>query len=426
MKIKVKKATYESVMALKPYVHKKPKRPNIFFKTLIRVISGMETKKVNFSFNEIGMEKLKKEDNALILMNHSAFLDLEIASKLFYPRSYNIICGWDGFVGKDWLMRCVGCIPTMKFIPDGVLVKDILYAVRSLHNSILMYPEATYCYDGTSPTPLPESLGKLIKLLKIPVVLVRTYGAFQYDPLYNLLKTRKVDVSADVTYLLSPEDIKEKSAEEINALLKEKFTFNHFQWQKENGVKITEDFRADGLESVLYKCPICGKESMMEGKGTKLTCHNCSSSWTLEEDGSLSSNNEKESFSDIPSWSAWERKEVEKEIDNGSYHLDVPVKILIQRDTKALYDIGYGRLEHCRDGFHLTSDDGKLDIRKNPLDTYSSFSDLYWYQMGDMIGVVDDKAVYSCFPPDDEDIVYKTRMATEYIYKLKKEELKKK
>ena len=34
-----------------------------------------------------------------------------------------------------------------------------------------MYPEASYSFDGTA-TPLPESLGKLVKKLGIPVVAI--------------------------------------------------------------------------------------------------------------------------------------------------------------------------------------------------------------------------------------------------------------
>src|SRR5574344_1662225 len=124
------------------------------------------------------------------------------------------------------------------------------YTVRTLKSSILLYPEASYSFDGTSPTPLPESLGKCIKLLKVPVVMIRTYGAFQRDPLYNLLKLRNVDVSADMEYLLSPEEIASLTSDDINSLVSSRFAFDHFQWQKENGIEVKESFRTEGLSSV--------------------------------------------------------------------------------------------------------------------------------------------------------------------------------
>ena len=112
------------------------------------------------------MEKIKKGEPCLILMNHSCFLDLMIASKIFFPRPYCIICTSDGFVGlgglKETLMRAIGCVPTRKFVTDLRLVQDIDYCLHTLGVSVLMYPEASYSFDGTA-TPLPRKLGVLLK-----------------------------------------------------------------------------------------------------------------------------------------------------------------------------------------------------------------------------------------------------------------------
>ena len=46
--------------------------------------------------------------------------------------------------------------------------------------------------------------------------------------LYNNLQLRKVRVSAEVEYLLSPEEIAAKSPQELNLFLQEKFSFDYF------------------------------------------------------------------------------------------------------------------------------------------------------------------------------------------------------
>ena len=61
----------------------------------------------------------------LILMNHSSFVDLEIASYIFYPKPHCIVSTFDSFVGKSWLMRQIGCIPTQKFVSDMTLIQDM-------------------------------------------------------------------------------------------------------------------------------------------------------------------------------------------------------------------------------------------------------------------------------------------------------------
>nr|MCR4580708.1 1-acyl-sn-glycerol-3-phosphate acyltransferase [Treponema sp.] len=253
MKTIVKEASYEEVLSQKSSKKKKPIRPPLFWRFLMKTLAAGDFKATNFTYKSYGMEKLGKKEPCLILMNHSCFMDLAIAERIFFPRPLNIICTSDGFVGKNWLMRQLGCIPTNKFVSDFVMLKQMKYAIEELHDSILMYPEASYSFDGTA-TPLPETLAKCLKLLNVPVIMVRTYGAFMRNPLYNNLQIRKVDVSADVKYLLSAQEIQEKSLEEINQLLQKEFTFDNWKWQQENNISINESFRADCLNRVLYKC----------------------------------------------------------------------------------------------------------------------------------------------------------------------------
>ncbi len=271
MKIKVKNLSFDDVQKIPPRKMKKPLKPGIFWRFLIKTLAKSDLKATNFTYRKIGMERLGKKEPCLILMNHSAFIDLEIAETVMYPRPLNIVCTSDGFVGKELLMRLIGCIPTNKFVMDVPLVRNMRYAVDKLKTSILMYPEASYSFDGTA-TPLPDSLGKCIKLLNVPVIMIKTYGAFARDPLYNNLQVRKVNVSADVKYLLSPEDIQKMSADEINTCVQGEFAFDNFKWQQENKVIVSEPFRADFLNRVLFKCPACGTEGKMLGKGIHVSC----------------------------------------------------------------------------------------------------------------------------------------------------------
>lgn len=419
MKIKVTDKSYEEVMALPREEHRKPLKPSIFFRTLLKLLSAADLKATNFHCRSIGMERLGADEPCLFLMNHSSFIDLKIASTILYPRPFNIVCTSDGFVGKEWLMRHLGCIPTQKFVSAPGLVWDMLYAVKELHSSVLMYPEASYSFDGTA-TPLPEGIGKCVKLLGVPLVMIRTYGAFARDPLYNGLQLRKVNVSADMEYLLSPQEIARASPAEINALLAERFSFDYFRDQQEQQLRIIEPFRADGLNRVLYKCPHCGKEGDMTGKGTILRCGSCGKTYLLTETGFLQAQEGETMFSHIPAWYRWERSCVRQELLDGSYRLDVPVRICILLDSKSIYRVGEGRLIHTREGFHLIGCEGKLDYRQKPSSSYSLYSDFFWYELGDMICIGNSKVLYYCFPTGQQDVVAKTRLAVEELYKLTK------
>ncbi|MGN0168922.1 MAG: lysophospholipid acyltransferase family protein [Acetatifactor sp.] len=417
MKIKIKEKKYEDVLAMRVGRHQEPLRPSILFRTLLKVLSSADLKATHFTYREIGMENLDKKEPCLILMNHSSFIDLKIAATILYPRPFNIVCTSDGFVGKNWLMRAIGCIPAKKFVTDMVLVRDMLFALKKLKSSVLMFPEASYSFDGTA-TPLPESLGKCLKILGVPVVMIRTYGAFARDPLYNNLQLRQVDVSADVEYLLSPFQIMEKSVEELNDILKEQFSFDNFRWQQENMIRIEEAFRADCLNRVLYKCPQCHKEGGMQGKGIRISCKCCGKQYELTEYGYLKAVEGETEFSHIPDWYSWERECVRLELEAGMYRLDVPVDIYMMVNTKSIYKVGTGRLTHTREGFHLTGCNGKLDYSQKPSASYSLYSDYFWYEVGDMICIGNTEALYYCFPRESGDVVAKTRLAAEELYKM--------
>ena len=415
MKTAFLQKSYDEVVAMPRAPHKKPQKPNIFFRTLIRVLSAKDLIPIKFSIVRKDMERAGKGPY-LILMNHSCFLDLEIASAIFYPMPYGIVTTSDGFVGKAWLMRQIGCIPTQKFVSDLTLVRDIDYMLKKKNTSVLMYPEAGYSLDGRA-TPLPRKMGGLLKLLKVPVISVHVDGAFLRTPLYNALKSRKVPVRAEVTCLLTAEEIRDKSVEELDAIVDEAFTFDHFKWQKENNIRITAPDRAHGLERVAYKCPHCMAEGQMKGEGEHLTCHACGKVWYITDLGEMQATEGETEISHIPDWFEWERECVRREIEEGTYALETDVEIGMLVDHKKIYLVGDGHLSHNAEGFVLTGCDGKLEYIQKPRASYSINSDYYFYERGDIISIGSRDCLYYCFPKDNTPVA-KARLAAEELFKL--------
>lgn len=413
MKIKTVKKSYEEVMALPRPSHRSPKKPWFLLSTLIRLLSVPDLIATKFRYTVEG--NLPKEP-CLILMNHSSFLDLKIASKIFYPRRHCVVSTADGMVGKRWLMERIGCIPTQKYVTDLALVKDIKYALTEKKVDVLMYPEAGYSFDGRA-SELPDSLGGLIKLLGVPVVTVITEGAFFRQPLYNGLRTRKVPVRATVKCLFDREKIKGGTADGLNDALKREFTFDGFAWQRENRISIADRERAVGLERILYKCAACGAEGQMHGEGTLLQCRACKKQYEMDEYGVLCAKDGETEFPHIPDWYEWERECVRKELLAGDYRWDTEVDIAMLVDHRALYTVGKGRLRQDENGFVLDGCDGKLHYEQKPLASYSLNADYYWYEIGDVVGIGNREALYYCFP--EMGSVTKARLAAEELYKIK-------
>lgn len=417
MKIKVINKSYDEAMAIKPPHHKKPLKPSIFFRTLMKVLAIPNVMKTHLKHERVDMERLGKKEPALYLMNHSCFIDLEIIPTILFPRPFNIVATRDTFIGKNLLIRLIGCIPTSKFVADTTLVRDIMHAIKKQKSSVVMFPEAGYSLDGRT-TVLPDSLGKLAKLLGVPVISVITEGAFARDPLYNNLQIRKVDVKVTEKYLLSPEEIKAMTPEEINERIRGEFAFDNFRWQRENNVKIDEPFRADYLHRVLYKCPHCMAEGEMEGKGVELTCKKCGKTYILDEYGALLPKDGEGKFDHIPDWFDWQRDMVRREIEADGYSMDIAVDLYMVIDSKGLYRVGEGRLKHDKEGFVLDGCDGRLRYEQKSLACYTLNSEYFWYEIGDVISIGTHERLYYCFPKENGGIVTKARLATEEIYKL--------
>lgn len=423
MKIKTKLLPYEEVLKLPKPQHRPPHRPNAFFRSLVRIAGAGGLKNARFTCRTERMDAVG-DGPYLILMNHSSFIDLEIAAQVFRDKPYCIVCTSDGFVGKEWLMRQIGCIPTNKFVTDVSLIADMRHALREEKCSVLLYPEASYSFDGRA-TPLPRKLGVMLKRLDVPVVGVLTEGAFARDPLYNCLQKRDVAVSATVRGLLTREEVAEKSVAELDAILDEMFSFDNFAWQAENHIEIDEPFRADGLHRILYKCARCGAEGETEGKGTRFICHHCGKEYELDTLGRLRALDGEAEFPHIPDWYAWERAEARRELEAGTYRLDAEVDIGMLVDFKAIYMVGSGRLVHDLNGFTLDGCGGKLHFERPAKQSYSLYADYYWYELGDMICIGDLDAQYYCFPKGNVPVA-KARLATEELYKLLREKRGKK
>ena len=419
MKIKMRKMSYDEALALPRLKHKKPLKPSRFLATVVRAVSAATLKKTKFTYTTERMELVGKKEPCLILMNHSSFTDMKLAFGIFYPRRMGIVTSVDamsGILGK--LMRWLGCTPTHKYVSDISLIRDIKYMLKENKTSVLMYPEAGYSFDGCA-TAIPKGLGSLVKRLDVPVVTVITEGAFHRDPLYNMLQIRDVKVSARVKCIASAEEIKQKSADELDALIAEEFSFDNFAWQRDNKISIDVPFRADGLHRILYKCPHCNAENQMEGKGTSLTCHACGKVWEMNEYGQLSALNGDSEYSHIPDWYNWQRACVRREIEDGTYLLDTDVNIVIQVNLNGVCDIGSGHLTHNENGFHLVGADGKLDYSQSAVFSHTLYADYYWYEIGDVIGIGDNEFSYFCFPKSNVSVT-KARLATEELYKIKR------
>ena len=367
--------------------------------------------------NRIATEGLKPP--YLLLCNHNAFMDFKVASTIIYPAHANYVVAIDGFIGREWLLRWVGCICKRKFTNDVTLVRQLKRAIDKKDIAVV-YPEARYSLCGTTAV-LPASLGKLCKLLDVPVVTLICHGHHVNSPFWNLHERKVSPTEADFTLQFTREQLHEATPEEINRRLVEAFRYDDFAWQKEKGIRTPYKRRAEGLHKVLYQCPHCGTEFRMSSEGVQLRCDACGKSWTMSELGELSADDGKTEFSHIPDWYEWERENVRRAVAEGRYssgELQVLVRSL--PNAKRFLLLGKGTMVHDMEGFKVVCRDPLGHEHKMEIPVPSAYSCHIEYEylgkFGDCVDLNTLEDTWYTYPAGKDFSVTKMALATEELY----------
>jgi hypothetical protein len=361
----------------------------------------------------------------VLLCNHNAFLDFKVTTAAIFPHRANYVVAIDGFTSptkkgftsREWLLRTVGCVCKRKFTNDAILVRQLGRVVRNGDIAVL-YPEARYSLCGTNAV-LPESLGKLCKLLKVPVVSLIMHGHHVNAPVWNLADRGVKHVESDMSCLFTTEALAKASSEEVNRAINHAFTYDDFAWQREKGIRIDHPKRAEGLHKVLYQCPHCKAEYQMDSTGTELYCKACGKHWEMDELGSLRATRGETEFSHIPDWYEWERENVRRDVEAGTYSFTAPVRVMSLPNASGYIPIGEGILTHNMDGFVVRGAGtyGEFEMEKPVPSLYSCHIELnYLGKYGDCIDLNTLEDTWYCYPHDCEYSVVKIALATEELY----------
>ena len=159
------------------------RQPKIIM-ALIWILSKIMLADKKYKVEKVGMEGLKPP--YMLLSNHMHFIDFELTAMATYPYPVSNVVSIDGYVIKWFLLEWIGAIATRKFTTDVHLVKSIRKVLQR-GDILAMYPEARYTPCGTT-SYLPESLGKLVKMNKVPVVTIVHHGNYLHSPFWNFRK----------------------------------------------------------------------------------------------------------------------------------------------------------------------------------------------------------------------------------------------
>ncbi len=395
---------------------KPPLRPSLFVTALVRALSGCLLLGKQHTVEKVNMEGLKPP--YILLSNHMSFVDFALVSHAAWPHRVNSVANIEGYYRRPWLMRLMGCICTRKFVNDVNLVRSIRKVLQR-GDILCLYPEARLTPSGTTCF-LPQSLGKLVKLNKVPVVVAIHRGNYLHRPIWNYSKRCKVPLHTTMTQLLSAQQVEELSVDEINTALRQALQYDDYRYWQQSGIRITEPWRAEGLHQVLYQCPHCLAESRMACSGSEIYCTACGKRWLLREDGRLQAQDGDTEFDHVPDWYDWQRRQVRRQIEAGEYFFEDEVDVYSLPGCYRYVPLGKARLRHDpQEGYVLEgSYNGqayRIQRRPGTINSVHVEYDFEHGRPGECIAISTPNDSFYCFMTQPN-MVTKLNLATEELY----------
>ncbi|TFH05983.1 MAG: hypothetical protein E4H09_01105 [Spirochaetales bacterium] len=302
----------------------------------------------------------------LVLGNHISVWDPFVVNILI-PEAIHYVVSDANFRSKfmEFGLGLVGSIPKTKAMSDLQTVKNIM-KVRMADEVIGIFPEGQSSWDGHS-LPLYYSTAKLAKLLKIPVVTANISGSYLAQARWAR-KRRKGPIRVRFDIAFTPEELREKTAEEIDAGIVSMLHHNEFEFNRKARFRYPGKALAEYAEIVLFTCPQCEAMSTMRSHDDRLSCSSCGYEVRYDEYGFFQPVTGDLKFDNIHDWHKWQEPLLYERLD----------RYVDGKDTAAFFseevtvEIGYKSmpLEAYRQGsIHFFAD--RIDISAKGHETES-------------------------------------------------------
>ncbi len=243
----------------------------------------------------------------LVLVNHVGFWDPFVAGH-FLPHFVHFVSSDTVF--RNPLLRFfltrLGTIPKKKNMRDSQVIRDIVSVIKQGEN-VGIFPEAVRNWSG-STSRMDPSIGKLIKMLKVPVVVPVLKGMNLFNPRWSY-KLRPYPMEVEYKLLFTKEQVKNFSTDDLFEGLTTAMVHDEVAYQEGRMKKIKSNIRAEYISHALYLCPECQSIESFISKGNSFQCKKCNYHIHVNDYGffELIGNGDLH-FNNIRDWFNWEEK----------------------------------------------------------------------------------------------------------------------
>ncbi len=246
----------------------------------------------------------------LIVFNHQASMDPFFVSDSFgFPVYFFASDDIFNLKVSPLIRYLVAPIPKSKSVSDLNAVRTALKIFRE-GGAVGVAPEGNRTLSGRL-WETDDSIAKLAKLSKVPLVIYNLCGGYGTDPRWGGKIRRGTKYVGRVKRVISPDEYKNMSVAELFATIKTELDVD----DAASGERYKSRRRAEYIERALYMCPNCGAAGSIYSKGVRFGCRNCGVRAGYTEDLKISP--PVCGFDRIYPWYEWQKKEIVRSVAEG-------------------------------------------------------------------------------------------------------------
>lgn len=324
-------------------------KKNRIFLPYIIARSVLWLKGVKMCINDKVGDSIEKP--SIVLCNHGSFIDFVFAGTLIRKHSPNFIVArlyfYHAILGA--IMKFYGCFPKSMFTVDLESVKNSMSVIKE--NGVLAFmPEARLSTAGKFEDIQPTTYS-FIKKMGVPVYTIVLHGDYLADPKWSKGMVRGSKVEAEFDLLLTKDDVKNLSADEIGKRIEERLYYNEYDWL-DSHPELHYDSKdlACGLENILTTCSVCKSKYSLSTNGRDVICQKCGKIAELDDRYAFVGGTP---YKNILEWYEAQYQELKNAITN-----DPDYKITSKVTLKMQSEKGIKMLKECGDGVCVLNADG--------------------------------------------------------------------